>query len=119
MLAPRARGDQDVGGLDVAVDEPAPVRRAQRVGDLGDDRDRAGGLEPPLLGQQRPQVGALDVAHGEVERPALDAGVEDLDDVRMVERRGEPALALEARAEHPVAGQARRQQLERDLAGRG
>ena len=90
--------------------------RGQRRRHLGDDRDCARRLEPPLRGQQRPQVRAVDVAHGQVERPALGAGVEDLDDVGMVERRGEPALALEARAEHAVAGQARRQQLERDRA---
>ena len=34
--------DQDVGGLDVAVDDPAGVRGVERVGDLRDQprRDR-------------------------------------------------------------------------------
>ena len=66
--------------------------------------------------QQRAQVGALDEAHREVERAALGAGVEDRDDVRVVERGRQPALALEAGAEDRVARERGREHLQRDRA---
>ena len=37
--------DQDVRGLDVAVDDPARVRGVERVRDLGDEGRRADGRE--------------------------------------------------------------------------
>jgi hypothetical protein len=37
--------DEDVGGLDVAVDEAVPVRLVERSGDLRDQADRARRLE--------------------------------------------------------------------------
>ena len=114
MLVPVARGDQDVGGLDVAMHEPVVVRLGQGGGDLGDDRDRARRLEPLLLREQRAEVGALDVAHGEVERPALRARVEDRHHVRMIQACGQPALALEARAEDGIPGQRRHEEFQRD-----
>ena len=114
MLAPLARGDQDVRRLDVPMHEPARVRCGQRRGDLGDDARRATWLEPLLLREQRPEVGPLDEAHREVERTPLGARVEDRDDVRMIQRGGEAALALEARAEHAVAGEVGREHLQRD-----
>ena len=76
--------------------------------------DRAHAARAAARAQQLAQVGALDVAHRHVEQPVLLAGVEDRDGVGMVDRRREPALALEARAEHRVLGEARRDQLQRD-----
>ena len=48
VLGPVGAGvarDEDVAGLDVAVDEAADVRGVERAGDLGGDRERALGLE--------------------------------------------------------------------------
>src|SRR6266516_2590290 len=43
------RGDHQVGALDVAVDDAAPVRLLQRLGNLDADVDRfAEGERPPL-----------------------------------------------------------------------
>ena len=64
-----ARAEQDVGGLDVAVDEAARVRGVERAADLGDDARRA------LAGRGGRSRGracagpALDVAHRDVQRP--------------------------------------------------
>ena len=91
--------DQDVGRLDVAVHEPGGVRGVERVGDLGDDARGPRGLEAALAPQQPVQVGARHVAHDEVEVAVLLARRVDRDDVRVVDRRGQPRLALEALAE--------------------
>ena len=107
-------GEQDVRGLDVAVEHPARVGRVERRADLADDPRRAQRLEAPLGGDHRTQVGALDEAHHDVEQAALVAGVEDRDHVRMVDRGGDPRLAPEALAEALVARVLREDQLERD-----
>jgi hypothetical protein len=50
------RGEQDVGRLDVAMDEPCGVRRVEGVGDLRDDRGGSPGWQVALLAQQPAQV---------------------------------------------------------------
>ena len=92
------------------------MRLVERPGDLRDDRHGVLRVEAALLGEQGAQVGALDEAHRHVEPVALLPGVVDRHDVRMLERGGDPALALEAGAELVVPGDARRDQLQRDPA---
>ena len=58
--------------------------------DLGDDRERLRGLEPPSPASSA-EVGAVDVAHGDVQHAVGLAGFVDRDDVRVVERGGERA----------------------------
>ena len=96
VLLPCRLRDEDVRGLDVAVYEPLLVRRVERFGDLGEDVDRSPGLERARLGNELGEVTALDVAHGEEENPVVLAGLEDGDDVRMVEGGGDLRLAQEA-----------------------
>jgi hypothetical protein len=111
-----AVGDQDVGGLDVAVDEPARVRDVERAADLHEDRRGAAWVEPAGALDERAQVGALDEAHRD-EQQAVDlARVVDRHDVRVLERRGDPRLALEALAEVLVGREVRRDDLEGDRA---
>jgi hypothetical protein len=43
VVGPFVLGDQHVGRLHVAVDEPASVRGVERRGDLDDDLDRSRG----------------------------------------------------------------------------
>jgi hypothetical protein len=109
-------GDQHVGGLDVAVDEPAAVRGVERAPDLPDDADGALGVQPVRRLDERAHVGALDVAHREVEHALRLAGLEDRDDVGMVDRGGELRLGLEAVAEVDVVGQLGRDHLQCDCA---
>jgi hypothetical protein len=107
-------GQQHVGGFDVAVHEPGPVRGVQCRPHLGDHVGRQRRRQRAALAQQRVQVGPADVAHHQVQRPVVLAGRVDRDHVRMVDRRGHPRLSLEPLAEALVAGAVRRQQLQRD-----
>ena len=107
---------QHVGGLDVAVHEPARVGGLERRGHLGHDLRRARRRQRAFGRDQRPQVVAGDEAHREVEHPVLLARPEDGEDVGMVERRREARLDDEALAEAAVARELRRDQLERHPA---
>ena len=106
---------QDVGGLDVAVDEAALVRDAQPARDLRDDVGRPSQRQRALLPDQRLQVGAGDVSHRDVEEAVLLARVVDRDDVRVVDRRRETRLAHEPLAKGVVLRELGAQHLERDL----
>src|SRR5919109_859799 len=100
VLAARYGGEQDVLGLDIAVDKSPRVRRVEGAGDLADDGDRPGGLERALGAERLSQVGSVDVAHGEIQQAALLTCVEHLDHVGMIDRRSEPALPPEPGAEN-------------------
>ena len=116
VLTAGAPGDQDVGGLDVAMDEPALVGRVERVADLLDQPDRAIRVERRLAGDQLPEVVALDVPHRQVQPPVRLSCRVDRDDVRMIERRRDLRLAQEPLAEALALRELRRQELQRHLA---
>jgi hypothetical protein len=89
------RGDEDVGRLDVPVDDALPMGGTQPVGDL--DRD----LKEDLRGQRTAGDAllerlALQSFHAQEGLALMVADVVDGADVRMVERRGGARLALEA-----------------------
>ncbi len=108
-------GDQDVRRLDVAMDEPAPVRGVERGRDLPGDPHRALRRQPAVRAvDQRAQVGALDVAHRQVQHALVLARLVDGHDVRVVDRGRELRLRLEAVAEVEVVGELGRDHLERD-----
>ena len=69
LVAPGLSGDEHVPGFDVAVDEVALMGRAELVRGLAQQRKRPLGLQRPLLLEQRGELGAADVAHGDVELP--------------------------------------------------
>jgi len=62
---------QDIGRLDVAVHEPAPVGSVQGLRHLTADARGPLWLELPLESEQRLQILPLHVAHGQVELPVL------------------------------------------------
>jgi hypothetical protein len=103
--------------LDIAVHEAGPVGGVERVADLAEQPQRAGHRHAPaLLLQQALEVAANDVAHRDEQLPVGLASLVDREDVRVVQRRGQPRLADEALAELLAVGHLRGEQLERDLA---
>ena len=91
------------------------MRRVESVGDLAQQRQRAAGVERPLVHQRR-ERGARHQPHRQ-EEPVLGlAGLEDGHDVGMLERRLQPALASEARDELGIALRLAREHLQRDPA---
>ena len=113
VLGRSSGGDQHVLGLDVAVDEPARVRRVEGARDLGQQRDRATGVERALVADHRAQARALDETHREVALAVRLAGVVDGDDVRVVQGRSELRLEHEPLAEDLIFGELGAQKLER------
>ena len=109
----RARVEQHVGGLHVAMHEAARMGRIQRDRDLREDADRVRRVQAAAL-QALLQVTPLDVAHGDEEEALGRPGLVDRDDVRMVDRCGQLRLAQEAVAERLVLGEAGSEQLERN-----
>ena len=96
-LGPSVRDfEPDVPRLDVAMDQPRPVRRGEAGGHLAADperqvdRRRLAALEPAL------ERDPLEELHGEERDLALLADLIDRDDVVVLDRRGGPCLAEES-----------------------
>ncbi len=115
MLVAVGVGDQDVGGLDVAVHQPARVRRVEGVGDPRHHPRRAARRNPAALGDELLEARALHVAHGDVEPALVLARAVDRDDVRVLQARRDQRLAHEQLAEARVLGALGGDQLQRDL----
>ena len=106
---------QDVLRLDVPVDHPVTVGVVERVGHLGGDLERLIDTELGLAVQLAAERLALDVGHDVVEEAVGGAGVEEGQDVGMLQcRGGRDFLNEPLGAEH--GGELRLQHLERDLA---
>jgi hypothetical protein len=105
---------EDVVRLDVAVHESGLVGLVQPARRQADDADRlvlrhlAGALNP------LPERLAFDELHDHVGRGAFVAEVESADDVDMVQAAGRRVFLLEALDQDAIAGQVRRQDLDRD-----
>ena len=111
-MCARLVGDQDVGRLDVAVHEPAPVRGVERAADLRDDD--AGRLEGQRAAIDHPaQVRPRHEAHRQVEHAVLLAAAVDGHDVRVLERGRQARLGPEACRRVLVLHPLRRDELER------
>ena len=88
-------------GLDVAVDHPSPVGVVERAGDLGGQPDRVGHRELALAGQPVAKRFTLHVRHHVVEERVRRAGVEERQDVRMLQvGRGLDLGEKAVRADH-------------------
>ena len=105
--------EDQVGRLDVAVDDAPRVRVVERRGHLAHEADHLLRLEARALGEHLRDGLAVDELHGEVGQPALLAQVEERDDPRVGERAGDLRLVVEALDEGAVLG-ARARDVEAD-----
>ena len=92
---------KDVFRLDVAMDDPLPVRVVECVGHLTSDKDRLMHRQLGLIPQPVPQRIARNKGHGVEQhrqaRPGLEhAGIMNGKDVRVTETRGDGDLAGKA-----------------------
>ena len=107
----------DVGGLDVAVNDPVPVGIPERVGHMRQDGLHHHDGEWADVMDNRIERSSWNVFHDEVQDLLVFLHRVDGNDVRVTERGGGPCLALES-LDHPFAHeqQRRRQYLDRHLA---
>src|SRR6266478_1005388 len=109
-----ARGcDQDVLWLQVAVHDSVAMHVLERLADLLRDGERAGWRQRVLLLHDFAQALALDQLHRRI-HPALVTGLEELDDVGVIEPLPDLLLSLEALEEDHVALELQVRDLERD-----
>ena len=108
---------EDVGGLDVAVDEPGGlVDGIECSGQLLADGDGALRRQAPGGVEDLAQVGAVDPLHDQVEAAVLVADVIDGDDVGVVDGGRELRLAQEAFTVFGLGGDLVLDHLQRDVA---
>ena len=110
-LDPAVGGDEQVGGLHVAVHDPGGVGDAEGVGRLGEQLLGGGRVERCPRSQQGGERLAVDELHDQVgavgRRPVVGCAlpvVEDRGDAGVVQRGGVARLGLEAGAEERVVG---------------
>ena len=115
MLGPSGTGiDEDVGRLDVPMDQPVGVGGIQGRGDRGEQGDDpvAGQRSLPL--ENGAQISRGHEPHREVKHAVGRARRVNGNDVRVVDRRDGAGLPDEPLAELPVVGQRGREDLQGD-----
>jgi hypothetical protein len=106
-------GDEDVVGLEVAVDDALHVRARERAQDRDHDLHRAGVRQAlAVLGQVGERLAAQELEH-DVRRAAVLADLVDHDDVVVLAERGGARLDAEPLG---LFGLVRLQELDRDAA---
>src|SRR3954467_5747192 len=101
------------------MDDVVAMREVERADDL--DRDVEGGrqrdLEASVLesAQQRGEIEAVDVLHGDEQRLADASKVEDLNDVGVGQAHGDLGLGNEPFGKLWIAGELGEDALDRDL----
>ena len=106
--------DEDVVGLQVAMDDAALMREADTGEDLPDDLHRLGRRQPAL--DQVLERCAIDVLHRDPVAALVLAAVVDRDDVRVLEAGRGLRLAAESLDELLVGAEALMKELEGDSA---
>ena len=110
-----ALGDEEIGWLDVAMDDPLSVSGIERVSHLDRDLERGVGGERPACEPVAQRL-ALEPLHHDEERALRLADVMDRTDVGMIQRRRCPRFPLESPQTLPVAVHLGRQDLDGDFA---
>ena len=107
-----AVGANQVGALDVAMDDAAAVRLVERVGDLHADVDHFADRQRPLRDPLREQL-ALDVLHDDEVGAGVLADVVGDGDVRRAQQRRGAGLVQQPRAAVRIGLERRGQELQR------
>ena len=105
--------DHHVRGLQVAMDDAAVVRRGEPCAELAGDLVGLGARQPADALQERRQVLAVHVLHGQVELAVHQADVVDAADVGVGDLARVPHLAPEALEHVRAVGERTAQELER------
>ncbi len=103
---------KDIGWLDVAVDQPLPVRRRQPLRDLHTDAQDLLQRQLPGAVELLLQRGAVDELHDQVGHRAGILDSVDVDDVVLGDGGGGPRLAREALPRHAARRQLGSQRLD-------
>ena len=112
-LRPPVGGDDNVGRLDVAVDDAVGVRRFKGRSDLHSVVERRGDRQSAAR-QHLVEREAVDQLHRDEGRARLVADLVDRDDIRVVQRRGRPRFQHEPPVSLLIAGRFRFEHLQRD-----
>jgi hypothetical protein len=107
--------EEDVVGLDIAVDQPERMDGGEGGGDLYADEDGVGGVDTLATIEQIAQR-AVEQGHNEVEVLSFLAVVLDGHDIGVRELADEGSLVLEALDVLGIGGEHRGQDLDRDVA---
>jgi len=110
---------QQVRGLDVAVNQTAGVGVGQTLGGLHPEPCRLGLAEQESMVEDVAQAAAVEVLEHQVRPAFILSPIEDSQDVRVVQRRDRTGLPLEAPEERSVMGQSRLEDLDGDAALQG
>ena len=114
-LHPAVPGEEEVLGLQVAVNDALLVRRGEAARDLDREVDRFPERQRPR-GEALAQCLALEQLEDEVGRVALETDVEHREDVGVVERSRRSGLVREAAHPHGVGLSVGGDHLDRDFA---
>ena len=108
-------GQEDVLGLEIAMDQPARVRGHQAARQGGGDAAGVGRGDRPSA-DRRSQGLAVEQFRDQVRATVRHPHVEHLDDVGVVERCGDPRFLQEPLDRVPIAAFRAGQRLERDVS---
>jgi hypothetical protein len=109
-------GHDDVGGLEVAVDEPAGVDRGQSLGQRGPEPGHVAEVQRPVSAHHRLQGRPRDVRGDHPRLVVIRVGVDDGRGMEAADPPGRLHLAREALQELGVSGELGADHLHRDPA---
>ena len=115
-LAVAALGHENIGRLDVAMNDALGVRRIQRIGDLDGDGTAAVPISSGLPAMRCFQRRAFQKLHGDEGVAVVLADVVNRADVGMIQRRRGLRLALKTSERLRIARHVIRKELQRDEA---